>query len=240
MEAAVFLLTLVCYGLASYLWWQEETPHYLFGLLGGHLSALLSPLWAVLYGVVYDPSLRAVRNVFGQPLYETLVIGAAWYYPLPALLVFFLYQRRWWFPGYITGLLTYVILLLYHLIVQALGTRLGIWRYTPTAEYPFGLSPSLVAAVMGALVSLGLVYTLLLAYRSSWQSVLIVMLPAPLLLSLLVHGLLGASLWVPLLLDAPVWASSIGLLATLALLLWAVHIGAWGLGRVDRRWTPAT
>ncbi len=240
MAAAVTLLTIVCYGLAAYLWWQEKLPHYLFGLFGGHLSALLSPLWALLYGVVYDQSLQPLRELFNQPLYELVVIGAAWFYPLPALLVFFLYKRRWWFPGYITGLLTYILLLLYHLILQAVGTRFGVWRYTSTTQYDLGLSPSFISAVMGALVSLGLVYTLLLAHRYSWQSVLLIVLPAPLLLSLLVNGLLGASFWVPLLLDAPSWASSIGLFATSALLLWAIHIGAWGLGRIDRRFSPAT
>src|SRR4051794_21223690 len=102
MEGAVFLLTLVCYGLALYLWWQEKTPHYFVALVGGHLSALLSPLWAVVYGVIYDPSLEVLREVFGQPLYKVVVQAGAWYYPLPALLVLFLYQRRWWFPGYVS------------------------------------------------------------------------------------------------------------------------------------------
>lgn len=239
MQTAVVLLTLICYGVAAYLWWQEQTPHYLLCLLGGHVSALLSPLWVLLYGVTYHSTLGTLRDLFGQPLYRDVVVGAAWFYPLPALCVFFLYQRRWWFPGYITGLFTYILLLLYHLIVQALGTRFGVWRYTLATPYPFGLSPSFIAAVMAALVSLGLVYTLLLTQRYAWQSALIVLLPAPFVLSLLVHGLLGASLWVPLLLDAPLWATMIGLLATVALLLWAIHLGAWSLGRIDRRFHPA-
>jgi hypothetical protein len=131
-------------------------------------------------------------------------------------------------------LMTYIALLLYHLIVQALGTRFGLLYYT-ASQYSFGLSPAFMSAVMAALVSLGFVYILLLVHRSSWQSVVFIVLPAPLVLSLMVHGLLGASLWVPLLLEAPPWASTIGVAATLALLLWAIHIGAWSLGRIDRR-----
>jgi hypothetical protein len=242
MEFAVILVMLVCYALAAYVWWLEEEPHYLFTLLGGHLAALLSPLWAQLYDVVYSPAFSMARLPLDQSVPRAVVIGSAWFYPLPALLVLYLYQRRWWFPGYVSGLLTYGLMLLYHLLIQALGLRGGAWRYGAGSLLIPGLPPALLAAAMGALVSLGLLYTLLITQRYAWLSLLLTLLPATLLLSLLVHGLLGASLWVPLLLLSPPWSLTLprwlimlGLLATVTLLGWAIHIGAWGLGRFERR-----
>jgi hypothetical protein len=62
---------------------------------------------------------------------------------------------------------------------------------------------------------------------------LLVLLPATLLASLFVHGLLGAPFWITLLIDMQSWVLSIGALSTLALLIWAVHIIARGLGGVE-------
>lgn len=233
MDVLVGFLTLICYGLAVYLWWRYRTPVYLIALLSGHLAALASPLWSVLYGVVYRPDLAVFTTLLEQPLPRMLVVAAAWFYPLPALLVHFLYLSRWWFPGYLSGLLTFGAFLLYHLIMEMLGLRANIWSYTAT-DLPFGFPTTLLSAVMGALVSLALLYVLLATYRYAWTSMALVLLPATLALSLLIHGLLGAPLWVALLLDAERWAASIGMLSTLALLAWAIHIVTNGLRRVDQ------
>jgi hypothetical protein len=62
---------------------------------------------------------------------------------------------------------------------------------------------------------------------------LLALLPALLLLTLLVRGLLGAPLWVAQLIDEPTWIVTIGMLSTLGLLLWAIHIVARGLSRIE-------
>jgi hypothetical protein len=234
MEGVVFLLTLVVYGVAAFLWWQEETPHYLFALVGGHFAAFLSPLWIYLYDFAYTPDLRVLRTLFGQPFYQGVFFGSSWFYTLPALLVLFLFQQRWWFPGYISTWITYIVFLIYHMLIQSIGTSIGVWKYMWSAQ-SLGISPTLIAAIMAALVSLGLCYTYVITNRYSWQSMLAIFLVLPLFLSVLVHGLLGASLWVPIIFEAPVWAYTIGMYATLLLLLWAVHILAASMARVDLR-----
>jgi len=240
MEFGVALVTIACYGLAAALWWYDGWRQYVFALLSGHVAALLAPLWATLYGVVYNPALAALRLPLGVPLPTALVLASAWVYPFPALLVLFLYHARWWFPGYLTGLLTYVLMLLYHLLLQLVGLRSQAWAYGAEPLGMLPLPPALVSAALAALVSLGLLYVLLLVGRYALLSQLLTLLPATLLLSLGIHGLLGAPLWVPLLLrlallSAPPWLLSVGLLFTLALLAWAIHIGAWGLGHIGRR-----
>lgn len=231
MVFATALLLIVCYGLAGYLGWLQRTPLYLFALAAGHLSALASPLWRTLYGIEYSPAFSSVETLLGQAVPLPVVLGAGWYYPLPALVVFYLASTRWWFPGALTGVLTYLIFLLYHLLVETIGLRTQAWSYE-VMVLPIGLSTPLLAAIMGGLISYGLLYVLLAVGRSTWPSMLLAILPAPTLLSLLIHGLLGAPLWIARLLDGQDWAVLAGMLSTIVLLVWAAQIITAGIKRL--------
>jgi hypothetical protein len=231
MVFATALLLIVCYGLAGYLGWLQRTPLYLFALAGGHLSALASPLWRTLYGIEYNPAFSSVETLLGQAVPLPVVLGAGWHYPLPALVVFYLASTRWWFPGALTGVLTYLIFLLYHLLIETIGLRTQAWSYE-VMVLPIGLSTPLLAAIMGGLISYGLLYVLLAVGRSTWPSMLLAVLPAPTLLSLLIHGLLGAPLWIARLLDGQDWAVLAGMLSTIVLLVWAAQIITAGIKRL--------
>jgi hypothetical protein len=231
MQFAAILLLLVCYGFAVYLGWLQRTPLYLFTIVAGHLSALAAPLWRLLYDVSYSPSLASVQTLFGQTVPAPVLLGAGWYYTLPPLIVYYLYTVRWWFPGALTGLLTFMVFLLYHLLIETVGLRSRTWAYTGQ-PLPLDFSRPLLAAIMGGVVSYGLLYAVLTLHRSTWQSMLLALLPAPLLMSLLVHGLLGAPLWAALLLDGQSWAVLAGLISALALLAWAVQIITGGIRRL--------
>lgn len=232
MELAATLLLIVCYGLAGYLAWAQRTPIYLFALLAGHVGALASPLWRALYGVSYSLDLPAVQTLLGQPVPLPVLLGAGWYYTLPALVVFFLFSTRWWFPGALTGVLTYLIFLLYHLLIETLGLRTETWAYAGS-DLPLGFSAPLLAAIMSSLISYGLLYTLLAVHRFAWPSMLLAILPSVLAVSLLVHGLLGAPLWLALLLEGQAWAVAAGLVTSVALLVWAGQIITGGISRLS-------
>lgn len=231
MQFAAILLLFICYGLAVYLGWLQRTPLYLFAIVAGHLASLASPLWRELYDVAYNVDLTTVETLFGQTIPAPVLLGAGWFHPLPALIVFYLYTARWWFPGIVTGVLTFLIFLLYHLLIETVGLRTQTWAYSGPA-LPLDFSKPLLSALMAALVSYGLLYAILAAHRSSWQGMLLALLPAPLLISLLVHGLLGAPLWAALLLDGQGWAVLAGLLSTLVLLAWAAQIITGGIKRL--------
>lgn len=232
METAAIALLIICYCAAGYLTWQQRSPIYLFAMVSGHLSVLASPLWNVLYGVSYGVSLDSVRAVFTQPIPIAQILVAGWHYPLPAMLVLYLYLVRWWFPGSITGVLTYLIFLLYHLLIELLGLRAGLWSYREIA-LPLGMPSSLFAALMAGLISYATMYVLLSTYRYAWQSMIMAIIPSVLLISLLTHGLLGAPLWIALALNGESWAVGLGTLSALALLLWAIQIVTSGIRRVE-------
>lgn len=231
MQFAAILLLIICYGLAVYLGWLQRTPLYLITIVAGHLAALASPLWRALYDVAFNAGLATTQTLLGQEVPTALLLGAGWLHPLPALIVFYLYTARWWFPGLVTGALTFLIFVLYHLLVETIGLRTQTWAYSGP-PLPLDFSKPLLAALMAGLVSYGLLYAVLAAHRSSWQGMLIAILPAPLLVSLLVHGLLGAPLWAALLLDGQGWAVLAGLVSTLVLLAWAAQIITGGVKRL--------
>lgn len=232
MDILATLLLIVCYGLGGYLAWAQRTPLYLFTLLAGHLGALASPLWRVLYGVSYNLDFPTVQTLLGQPVPLPVLLGAGWYYTLPPLVVFFLYSTRWWFPGALTGVLTYLIFLLYHMLIETLGLRARVWEYAGI-ELPLGFSTPLLAAIMAGLISYGVLYAILAVHRFAWPSMLIAILPSVLAVSLLVHGLLGAPLWLALLLEGEAWAIAAGLVTTVGLLLWAGQIITGGISRLS-------
>lgn len=226
MPVLIVLLTLAAYGLAVYLWWRENTPIYLIALLAGQLGTLLAPLWQVLYRFNYNPAYGKLLSYLGQEL-PSIVLFGGWLVVLPALVVFYLHRERWWFPSYATGLLTFVVFVVYFLLAEAIGARLRIWSYNGAIALPLGLPVTLLSALMNGLVSLGTLSLLLLTRRYAITSLLMILLPTPLILSLFVNGLLGAPLYTVLLLQsldlASGWATVIGALGTLGLLAWATH-----------------
>jgi hypothetical protein len=234
MEIGVILFTIGVYGLAVYLGLQERTASYAVALLGGHLAVLASPLWQALYGFTYDPTLATLLAWERENATHALpvpVFLAGWALSLPALVIFFLYRRRLWFTGYLSGLLTLAIFVLYHLLLETLGMRAGWWGYAEAAALPLGVSAVTLAALMNGMISLGLLAALLLTRHYAPLSLLAFLLPVPLALVLLVHGLLGAPLYTVLLLQAQSWAGVIGMVGTLGLLAWCGHIIASGIAQ---------
>lgn len=226
MQLAIAVFTLVVYGCAGYLWWRDGTANYVIALLAGQLGTLLSPLWQFLYRFAYTGTGVPALAYLGHSLPRSAFFGG-WLMILPAIFIFFLYRARWWFPGYTTGLLTFVVFVVYHLLGETLGVRLGVWQYDESILLPFGLRLTLLAALMNGLASFGMLSLMLLTRRYGLTSLLLLLLPAPFILMLFVRGLLGAPLYTALLLQshnlASSWATFLGAVGTLALLLWSAH-----------------
>ncbi|KPV52681.1 hypothetical protein SE17_14020 [Kouleothrix aurantiaca] len=242
MEVGVVLLTVFVYGLAIFLWVREGSPNYVVGLLGGHLATLLSPFWQALYGFSYDPTMAAIYRLSIDERLQSLtrlqeyalprpVFIGGWLNVLPALLVFYLYRHRWWFPGYVTNVLTFTLFVVYYMLIEVIIQRQNWLLYHNSVLLPLGVPQLLLSAIMNGLVGLATLAAILLTRRYSLTSLLWIVMPIPFALSMLVHGLLGAPLYTALILQAQSWAGAIGLLGTLGLLLSGAHIIAGSLGR---------
>ncbi len=232
MHIVAILLLLICYAAAGYLVWQQRNPIYLLTILAGHVAAILLPLWHLLYAGEARFSLGALWATISQWPPLTSILVAGWPHALPALIVLFLYLIRWWFPGGLTGVLTYGSFLFYHLLIELIGLQPGLWQL-PYNPLPLRIPTSLLSALMAALVSYALLYLLLLVYRYAWTSMVLVLIPAILLLNLLIYGLLGAPIWIALTLDGVPWAVGLGTASALALFLWAIQIVTGGIQRME-------
>lgn len=58
-------------------------------------------------------------------------------------------------------------------------------------------------------------------------------LPSVLVVSLLVYGLLGAPLWLALMLEGQAWAILVALVTSIGLLVWAGQIITGGISRLS-------
>lgn len=236
MEFGVVLLTIGAYGLAIYLWSRDRTAIYIVALVAGQLSALPSPIWQMLYAFSYDQSFSTLYTLLDNPLPRPIAL-AAWTIMLPPLIALYLSRWRAWFSSYASSLLLFAVFALYHLLIETIGTRANWWDYSG-GTLPFGVSNMLLAGLMNALISLGALTALVLTRHYTFSSLLIFLLPVPLVLRLLVQGLLGAPLYTVFLIQTYVpgltpqsWADAIGVLGTLALLVWGTHIVASTLAR---------
>jgi hypothetical protein len=236
MELGIIILTIGAIGLAVYQGLRERTTFYVVALIAGMLSTLPSPLWQLLYGFRYQPNLTPLLMFFGNPL-PRMVFLAGWIVVFPALVTIALSQRRAWFTSYLAAILLFTIFLVYHMVIETVGTRSGWWGYI-TVLLPLNIASSVLAAIMNALVSLGILAALQVTRHYTLGSLLLFLLPIPLLLRLFVHGILGAPIFTGLLLRTYLpslvtesWADLIGVLGTAALVLWAIHLVASTIAR---------
>src|SRR4051794_23300366 len=85
---------------------------------------------------------------------------------LPPLVIFYLFRHRWWLSGYTTGLLTFALFVIYHLVIETSGVRGGWWCCSGRTSLPFGLlqtAPAAAGSCYGPPLSFGLPVTLLAA-----------------------------------------------------------------------------
>ncbi|WP_322513427.1 hypothetical protein [Chloroflexus sp.] len=221
------------YSAAIWLWWQQRNPLYVFALVAGQFSTLLDPFWRWLYSLQTVPSLTSLVASLAVPFNISASFRAAWPDTLPALIIVVLYLYRWWNPGLLSGLFTYVIFVSLQLMFSLLGLR----DPAPPAlagALPFGFSAELLAALMSATVTYGLCYVFVTVQNYSWPSMAATILPMPLIFGGLIYGVAGAPLLVGRLLPDGEWPLRIGLLLTLALLGWCVAIITSGFNRLQR------
>lgn len=240
MEFGVILLTIGLYGLAVYVGMRERTSLYIVGLAAGQLSTLASPLWQKLYRFGYTPDFAALLAYADHPLPRT-VFMAGWIMVLPALLIIYLFRRHAWYTSYLAALMLGFMFLVYHLLIEAFGTRGGWWAYSAT-QLPLNMTASLLAAVMNTLITLGTLAALQITRHYTTSSLIFFLLPVPLILRLFVNGLLGAPIYTVLLINKYLphlrpqsWANTIGVLGTIALLGWAAHVIARTFQRQGQR-----
>ena len=230
MQTFFIILTLAFYLLAGFMIYQQRSYRYLIVLALGHLTALFDPLWQRLFAYTWDGNLSTVAEVGRFPIPTFFFLMSSWFYALPALVLFYIYRRGWWPRHYFTGIVAYMSMLLYHLLIQGLlGRGDTPLRTFDKPNLPLTFPFELLVALLAALISLLLLYLLIATRHYPWTTLIPIVLGALLGTSLLVYGVLGAPFWLPQRLNQAPTVAGAGLLVTIGVVVWAAHLACWGL-----------
>lgn len=228
MATLLILITIVLYGAALLLWVRFRTYRYLVVLLAGHLTMLFDPLWQRFYGFSYASSASGM-TLWGRSVPLFMMLAASWLTTLPALVMYFGQRRRWWPRHYLTGVVAFIALVLYHIIVQGIARRTQLWDYNAPAAMTWGLGYHLFMAILGALVSLLIVYTLVSTRYYAAEVGIPALVLGTAIAPVLAYGILGAPYWLPSLIGQSPTVAKGGAVVTLLLSAWVVHLACWGL-----------
>lgn len=226
MTTFMILVTIVAYCAAVFMLVRYRSYRYLVALLAGHFVVLLDPLWQRLYGLSY-PAGSGI-SLWNRTVPMFMVLSYSWMAILPALLLYFGHKQRWWRRDYITGLIAFCALVLYHMILQGIGSRAGLWTFANTSSV-FGMNPYMLLAIMGGLVSLLILYVLVMTRFYAPETAIPTIVIGVVLAYALVYGILGAPFWMPRLIEGSETFAKIGVLVTLFLTGWVVHLACLGI-----------
>jgi hypothetical protein len=233
MSAVLVLLTLLAYMLAAFLFHRERTLRYFLMLLAGHIAMLMTPLWERLYQLQILAGPGGI-SLFGLASVSwTLVLGGGTLLVLPPLLFYYGLRHRWWPFHYAILWAAYVIFALYFLLLEWIfadtisleGSTLERLTETP-------LTPVFVLALLLASVDLGMVYVLVSTRHYALQIAVIPLLLSGVVSMLLFLGIFASPLWIFSLIDIadqPLWVTLWGVMVSLVLVLWGIHLLASGL-----------
>ncbi len=166
---------------------------------------------------MYDERLPVAFSFVDRSLPWVILLGA-WLITLPPLVILFLIRQRLWFSGYLTSVMTFALFVLFYVLLETIGVGARLWLYGDRAMLPLDIPMTLFAGLSHGLVAFGVLAILIFTRHYSLMSQLIFLLPAPLIMSVVVHGMLGAPLYTILLLNAQSWAGIIGMAGSLGLL----------------------
>ncbi|HYF65825.1 MAG TPA: hypothetical protein VD886_23550 [Herpetosiphonaceae bacterium] len=228
MPTLFVIIAILLFGAALVLWIRFRAYRYAVVLFAGLLTSAFDPLWQSLYGLTYPASASAFM-LWERPVPQFAVMCASWLLTLPAIITYFGGRRRWWPRHYLTGIIAFVAFILYHIIIQGLARRTGLWDYASSTAAAWGLNYNLFIATLSALISL-LVYYMLVATRfyppeTAAPTLIVGVVLAP----PLVYGILGAPYWLPLITDQSPNIVRIGTLVTLLMVAWVAHLACWGM-----------
>jgi hypothetical protein len=223
METGIVVLTLCAYAIAIIAGIRWRTASYLLILIASHAMVLPSLLWQHVYGFQYGTQVPAMFSADGASI-PTVVMLGAWIALVPAIGIAALARRLAWVPRYVLALLTYLILIGYHVVLDGLGSGAGLWRETVVA--PAWMPAALPGAAAHALVGLVVWFALDGTRRYGTISKAMFLPPAPLLAALVVHGVVAAPRYITTLLALDDWWRAAGTAGATALCLWGAHIVA--------------
>ncbi len=218
MEIILFLFTAIFLLLCGYIGVTTRSPVFIIVALTAMIAGIATPLWHLLFGIVYDPSLSyLIGNVV-----PTITLYGGWVMVLPTLVIFMALRRQFGDYGRLQSWAVIGGMLIYFWVIELLGVETKLWSYDNEVA-ALGVPFSLFLALLHTFCAAAMLRVLFEYWRQS-LSVTLQLVPIWFGLQLLTYALMGAPYFAMSYLSSGMWLTSIGLLCSIGLIGWGFVI----------------
>lgn len=217
MEIILFLVAAVIMMLAAFAGLSARSPLFVFVVIAAMISGMVSPIWHWLYGIAYDPGLYFF---IGKSVPLVAFLGG-WIMVLPTLLVFATLRRAFVQIGYLGMWGLIGVFVVYFWVCESLGVYWQIWSYDNEIA-AIGIPINMLLALLHTLCAAILLRVMFEYWRVATLATLPI-IPIVFGLQAFCYGIIGAPFYAMSMLTGTSILTALGLLCTLAAVIWGLH-----------------
>lgn len=227
MEIVLILATILALAACVLFGMATRTQVFILVALAAMVGGAGSVLWHWLYGVVYaDTLIEFIGNQV--PL---VAFAGGWVMVFPSLVIFATLRRRFGQINYAQSWLIALGVFLFFWMIEGIGINIGLWSYDNEIS-AIGIPMGVLLALLHTLNAM-ILLRMLFEY---WRVTFVTTLQLPLIwfgLQMLTYGIIGAPYYVMSFLTGSSVMTAFGVLSTLVLIGWGLHIVMQGLAALQ-------
>jgi len=223
MEIVLILATILALAACVVFGMATKTQVFILVALTAMVGGAGSVLWHWLYGIVYAERLMSFIGDY-IPL---VALFGGWVMVFPALLIFATLRRRFGQISYAQSWLITIVVFLFFWMVEGIGVSIGLWSYDNEIS-AIGVPIGMLLALLHTLNAM-ILLRMLFEY---WRVTFVTTLQLPLIwlgIQVLTYGIIGAPYYVMSFLTGSSIMTAFGLISTIVLVGWGLHIVMQGL-----------
>ncbi len=227
MEIVLILATIMVLAACVVFGMATKTNVFILVALTAMLGGAGSVLWHWLYGVVYAD---ALINLLGDQVPLVALLGG-WVMVFPSLLIFATLRRRFGQISYLQSWLIALIVFIFFWTIEGIGVQVGLWSYDNEIS-AIGVPINVLLALLHTLNAM-ILLRMLFEY---WRVEFVTTLQLPFIwlgLQLLTYGIIGSPYYAMSFLTGSSIMTAFGLLSTIMLIGWGLHIVMQGLSALQ-------
>lgn len=227
MEIILFLLAAIVIILCVFAGLSAQSPLFVCVAVTAMVTGLFSPLWHWMYGIVYASELV---YLVGRTLPLVAFLGG-WVMVLPAIVIFATLRRRLVDIGYLGMWGVAGIVFLFFWSIEGLGAQFGIWSYDNEVT-ALGVPVTLYLALLHTLCAV-IVLRMMFEYWRVSVGTTLQIIPIIFGLQIFCYAVIGSPFYAMSLLTGASGLTAFGLICSILLILWGIHIAITSLLQIQ-------
>jgi len=227
MEIILFLLAAIVIILCVFAGLSAQSPLFVCVAVTAMVTGLFSPLWHWMYGIVYASELV---YLVGRTLPLVAFLGG-WVMVLPAIVIFATLRRLLVDIGYLGMWGVAGIVFLFFWSIEGLGAQFGIWSYDNEVT-ALGVPVTLYLALLHTLCAV-IVLRMMFEYWRVSVGTTLQIIPIIFGLQIFCYAVIGSPFYAMSLLTGASGLTAFGLICSILLILWGIHIAITSLLQIQ-------